>query len=193
MCAPRPQVVNEQFGITSQGWKAWWALHGLLNVPKHYCGGHTDCNRFLYFSTCEAQAAGPASRRAECCGKHPSWAEYAENALELPGICECATLLLDLYTISPIMRGRVYNTVLFVRDCQNESWNHKLGVWSPQYSHVTKQQQITNACCCSLDWNEDKVGAPTPTRALLCPRGARLQARARARSRLHARARRITK
>ena len=147
-------MVNEQFGHTSQLWKSWWAMHGLLNVSKHYCGEHGDCNRFLYYSTCAEHASGPASRPES--GRCPSWADYEANAQEVRGIADAASLLMDTFTVSSEMRKRVFTTVLFMRDCQNESWNHKLGCWSAQYSHITLPQHEVNCCAVSLDWNEDK-------------------------------------
>jgi len=117
------RIVNQLFGIGARpSWRTWWVTHGLLNLEPHKAGFHKDCNRFMFYTTCCAQAADIAQRQDT--DVRLPWSKYDTNVALPRGVSKLAQLMLRMYTLGPLFQQRLLSTIEFGRSSNLECFFH---------------------------------------------------------------------
>ena len=140
------RLVNETWGQTSRGFKAWCITHAMLNFGAHMCGDHANCKAHCWYAQCDATDYTPSvDPWTMCTGVgHPH------------GVPAIATLLTKAWTIGKYMHSLFYATALHCRTSACESFFHAVDIHVPMWAGFSPQGYALGVACCHLTHNEQR-------------------------------------
>ena len=140
------RLVNETWGQTSRGFKAWCITHAMLNFGAHMCGDHANCKAHCWYAQCDATDYTPSvDPWTMCTGVgHPH------------GVPAIAALLAKAWTLGKYMYSLFYATALHCRTSTCESFFHAVDIHVPMWAGFSEQGYALGVACCHLTHNEQR-------------------------------------
>ena len=138
--------VNDNFGPMTIEQKCWVITRGNLNQRDHWCGDHSECDRYVHFVKC-------VLGERKYIPTHSYFTDYDHEAYP-PGISKIARVLLSAFVLSPYFQNITSATALNPRSSVVESFFHDMNAWMPKIYSFGHAAYKRGVICVKLVRNE---------------------------------------
>lgn len=132
------RIVNETYGMWSIRFKINFVLNGLLNFSQHFCGDHSSCSRFIWWTQCSNASLNQYLPAQDYVNEIASGRGHRCNTY----VPLFFRILVKAFTLSPYLEGLLSKCILYSKTTICESYFHWLGIMVPKWQNVTKVEYI---------------------------------------------------
>lgn len=119
------------YGAASKRFRLSVIVHGLLNFASHWCGDHSNCDRFVWFCSC---TAGESRYRPSIPYVQDVNGNMGQLVRDL--IPPMFTYFMTAFILSPSMETRLSRIANNCKTGINESYHHSLAIMIPKWANI---------------------------------------------------------